>query len=75
VTHPNLLTWILSAWVCLAAIAFVIAHMMLLSKRLVEWFDRLKMQSNPPSVQQTLNVLNITADDVAKVRSKRPDAI
>ena len=74
-THPSLLQWFLSAAVCLSFVAFVVAHIMLLSKRLVEWFDRLNQDRYPPSVQQTLNVLNITPEDAANVRLKKPNGI
>jgi hypothetical protein len=74
-THPSLLSWILSAWVCLALVAFVVAHMMLASKRIVQWFDRLREERYPPSVQQTLNVLNISSDEADNLRSKKPNGI
>ena len=74
-THPSLLQWFLSAAVCLSFVAFVVAHIMLLSKRICQWFDRQRELMYPPSVQQTLNVLNITPEDAANVRPKRPNGI
>jgi hypothetical protein len=69
-THPDLVTYLLSAWVCLAFVVFIVAHMLLLSKRIVAWFDRQRELSHPPSVQYTLNQLNITADEKAAATAR-----
>jgi hypothetical protein len=74
-THPSLFQWILSAWVCLAFVAFIVAHAMLMSKRLLAWFDRQRELMYPPSVQQTLNVLNINTEADDNTRSKKPSGI
>lgn len=66
-TDPSLGEILLSCFLFFSFLAFMISYSLLTAKRIVAWFERRSQLRHPPSVYNTLNMMNISEDSAEMI--------